>query len=377
MDNWDPRPVFVTGSTSPRTPGSTGTASRSSRRSTTSSAGRPSCTAPPCTGCGPRTSARSSTSTGSPRPGRCPTTTSSRGTRRPSGCTRCTATAARTRPRATAAGLPLARRSPTSPGSSRSPTAGQGRLPPVPRAVRDHAGRGATGRQHLHPLHLVRRLPCLVHAKADAEVIAVRPLLGRPNVTLLTGAEVTRLETDAPGRTVTGVVVSRDGEREVYRGDIVVVSAGRGQQRQDPAQLGQRQAPHGWPTGRTRWAATTCSTTARPSWRWPRSPTTRSSRRRWGSTTSTSPPRTTVPDGQHPDDRQVQRRGHARRKAQAHHGSPPSGPCPTWPSTRWTSGSPPRTCRCRRTGSPPTPTATSTWPTADQRRGGRPAVRAS
>jgi choline dehydrogenase-like flavoprotein len=68
--------------------------------------------------------------------------------------------------------------------------------------------------------------PCLVHAKADAEVIAVRPLLGRPNVTLLRGATVERLETDAAGRVVTGVVVSRDGEREVYRGDIVAVSAG-------------------------------------------------------------------------------------------------------------------------------------------------------
>jgi choline dehydrogenase-like flavoprotein len=68
--------------------------------------------------------------------------------------------------------------------------------------------------------------PCLVHAKADAEVIAVRPLLDRPNVTLLTGAEVTKLETDSSGRTVTGVIVSRNGEREVYRGDIVAVSAG-------------------------------------------------------------------------------------------------------------------------------------------------------
>ena len=68
--------------------------------------------------------------------------------------------------------------------------------------------------------------PCLVHAKADAEVIAVRPLLDRPNVTLLTGAEVTRLETDESGRTVTAVVVSRDGNHEVYRGDIVAVSAG-------------------------------------------------------------------------------------------------------------------------------------------------------
>jgi choline dehydrogenase-like flavoprotein len=68
--------------------------------------------------------------------------------------------------------------------------------------------------------------PCLVHAKADAETIAVRPLLGAPNVTLLVDAEVVRLETDSTGRSVTGVVVSRGGQREVYEGDIVVVSAG-------------------------------------------------------------------------------------------------------------------------------------------------------
>ncbi len=68
--------------------------------------------------------------------------------------------------------------------------------------------------------------PCLVHAKADAEVIAIRPSLARPNVTLLVNAEVTRLETDAGGHTVTGVVVDRGGQREVYEADIVVVAAG-------------------------------------------------------------------------------------------------------------------------------------------------------
>jgi choline dehydrogenase-like flavoprotein len=68
--------------------------------------------------------------------------------------------------------------------------------------------------------------PCLVHAKSDAEVIAVRPSLNHANVTLLVGSEVIRLETDAGGRTVTGVVVTRDGELETYRADIVVVSAG-------------------------------------------------------------------------------------------------------------------------------------------------------
>ena len=68
--------------------------------------------------------------------------------------------------------------------------------------------------------------PCLVHAKSDAETIAVRPLLERPNVTLLVNACVTKLETDATGRSVTGVVVSRNGRDERYEADIVVLSAG-------------------------------------------------------------------------------------------------------------------------------------------------------
>jgi choline dehydrogenase-like flavoprotein len=68
--------------------------------------------------------------------------------------------------------------------------------------------------------------PCLVHAKADAEVIGVRPLLDQPNVTLLVNAEVVKLETDPSGRTVTGVVVERAGDREVYSADVVAVCAG-------------------------------------------------------------------------------------------------------------------------------------------------------
>ena len=47
-----------------------------------------------------------------------------------------------------------------------------------------------------------------------------------PNVTLLVRTEVVKLQTDPTGRLVTEVVVSRDGDREVYSGDVVVVSAG-------------------------------------------------------------------------------------------------------------------------------------------------------
>src|SRR5689334_16208066 len=68
--------------------------------------------------------------------------------------------------------------------------------------------------------------PCLVHAKSDAEVLAVRPALEHSNVELVTGAEAVRLETNARGDVVTGVVVDRGGETETYTGDIVVVSCG-------------------------------------------------------------------------------------------------------------------------------------------------------
>jgi choline dehydrogenase-like flavoprotein len=68
--------------------------------------------------------------------------------------------------------------------------------------------------------------PCLVHAKSDAETMAVRPIMDRPNVTLLVDAEVTRLETDGSGRTVTRVLVERGGTQEAYEADVVVVSAG-------------------------------------------------------------------------------------------------------------------------------------------------------
>jgi choline dehydrogenase-like flavoprotein len=68
--------------------------------------------------------------------------------------------------------------------------------------------------------------PCLVQAKSDAETFGVRPAIAHPNVTLMTGAEVVRLLTDADGRTVTGVEAVVGDERATYRGDIVVVSAG-------------------------------------------------------------------------------------------------------------------------------------------------------
>ena len=68
--------------------------------------------------------------------------------------------------------------------------------------------------------------PCLVQAKADAHVCGVEPALDHSNVTLLTNAKVTRLETDESGRVVTEVHVERDGAKEIYSADIVAVSCG-------------------------------------------------------------------------------------------------------------------------------------------------------
>src|SRR5664279_4851861 len=58
--------------------------------------------------------------------------------------------------------------------------------------------------------------PCLVHAKSDAEVIAVRPAITHQNVTLLRNAHVQRLDTDATGRTVTTVVATVDGVQPLH-----------------------------------------------------------------------------------------------------------------------------------------------------------------
>ncbi|MGQ0543621.1 MAG: GMC oxidoreductase [Blastocatellia bacterium] len=68
--------------------------------------------------------------------------------------------------------------------------------------------------------------PCLINAKADAQVCGVDYALAFPNVTLLTNAIAKRLETDATGRSVSSVVTERNGETEKYSANIVVVSAG-------------------------------------------------------------------------------------------------------------------------------------------------------
>jgi choline dehydrogenase-like flavoprotein len=68
--------------------------------------------------------------------------------------------------------------------------------------------------------------PCLVYAKSDAQVCCVDPALAHPNVSLITNANVARLETNGSAREVSKVIVKRNGATEAYSANVVVVSAG-------------------------------------------------------------------------------------------------------------------------------------------------------
>jgi choline dehydrogenase-like flavoprotein len=68
--------------------------------------------------------------------------------------------------------------------------------------------------------------PCLMYAKADAQVVCVDPALQHPNMSLITDAYVARLETNGSGRAITKVHVERNGMPETYSANIVVSSCG-------------------------------------------------------------------------------------------------------------------------------------------------------
>jgi choline dehydrogenase-like flavoprotein len=132
------------------------------------------------------------------------------------------------------------------------PVSAQYAYPPVAHEPRIQQLSDDLEKQGLHPFHLpigvnlsqdaqglathdsvcircnrVDGFPCLVNGKSDAQVICVDPALTHENVTLVTNAHVTRLDTDPSGRSVTTVVaVIEDGETVELSADIVVVSCG-------------------------------------------------------------------------------------------------------------------------------------------------------
>ena len=68
--------------------------------------------------------------------------------------------------------------------------------------------------------------PCMLKAKSDARSIVLDPIRDLPNVTILTGHKVTRIETDGAGKTVTGVVTQTDTGTQTFRGTLYMLAAG-------------------------------------------------------------------------------------------------------------------------------------------------------
>ena len=96
--------------------------------------------------------------------------------------------------------------------------------------------------QRLHPLRHLRRVPLPgSRASPTRKYACVDPALQHPNVTLMTNAYVTRLETSASGREVTGVAVERPARRDATPADIVVVVVRRHQLGGAAAAFGERQ----------------------------------------------------------------------------------------------------------------------------------------
>jgi len=132
------------------------------------------------------------------------------------------------------------------------PVSAQYAYPPVQHEPRIQQLSDDLERQGLHPFHLpigvnltqdehgnatedsvcircnrVDGFPCLVRGKSDSQVICVDPALKYENVSMVTGANVQRLETDPTGRSVTNVVTElEDGTTTGFRADIVVVACG-------------------------------------------------------------------------------------------------------------------------------------------------------
>ena len=194
--------------------------------------------------------------------------------------------------------------------------------------------------------------PCLVHAKSDAETIAVRPMLDLPerDAARRRRGHASSRPTQ-PGRTVTGVVVV--ARRQRRRCTRPTSSWCRPAPRTAPSSCCARRTTAtrtAWPTAPTRSAGTTCSTTARPS--------SRSSKELnetvFQKTLGINDFYFGADDYEWPVGN-IQMVG--KSNAEAMKGEEPKltearaalEPRPTSPSTPSTSGSPPRTSRCPRT----------------------------
>ena len=167
--------------------------------------------------------------------------------------------------------------------------------------------------------------PCLVHAKSDAEVIAVRPLLDRRQRHPAhrgrgdqAGDRRLRAERSPESSSPATVTARSTGPTS-----WPCLRRGR-QQRQDPAQLGQRRGiPRGLANGSDQVGRNYMFHNCKAVVALSKEKNDTVFQKTLGINDFYFGAKDYQwPDRQHPDDRQVQRRGHARREAQAHHARP-------------------------------------------------------
>ena len=332
------------------------TARRSSRRSTTSSAAPPSSTGPRCTGCGPRTSASCTH-----HDGLSPAWPISYDDMEPY----------YTQAEQLYQVHGARRRGPDrAAGERRLPVPGPPPRAPHPAARRRPRRRRATTRS-THPCGVMLDeanmpystcvrcgrcdgFPCPLHAKSDAEVLGVRPALEHPNVTLVTGANARRLVTDASGRTVTGVVVERDGETETVHGRRRRgVRAARPTRPSCCSRRPTTSTPTGLANGSDQVGRNYMFHNSQAVLALSKEPNPTVFQKTLGvNDFYFGADDFDVPDGQHPDGRQVRRRDVPGREADRDQAGADVRPARRSPSTPSTSGCRPRTCPGPTTGSP-------------------------
>lgn len=91
---------------------------------------------------------------------------------------------------------------------------------PMPSSIGLHAGGGCVRCASCDGF------PCPIDAKGDAETRLLRPAMAHANVTLWTGSEVLRLETEADGGRIAAAVVRRDGRDVRVTARLFVLAAG-------------------------------------------------------------------------------------------------------------------------------------------------------
>ncbi|WP_208458799.1 GMC oxidoreductase [Kaistella flava (ex Peng et al. 2021)] len=68
--------------------------------------------------------------------------------------------------------------------------------------------------------------PCLLHAKADADINCIRKIMDQENITLLINAKAEKLLTNEEGNQITGVETMVNGELITFSAETVIVSCG-------------------------------------------------------------------------------------------------------------------------------------------------------